>query len=111
MRPDISIWLDDNLIAILECKTQLGWNRDNWKKDFEEREKKLKREYPEAQAYLLVVTSLNWGGFGQDENAGRKYFCLSSEWPNRIDINKLDNYLLNPIDEPILSFFIQKYKK
>lgn len=112
IRPDISIWLNDNLIAIFECKTQLGWNRDKWESDFKEREERLNREFPEAQAFLLVATSLNWGGFSQqDENLGRKYFCLSSEWPNKIDINKLDNYLLNPIDELILSFFIKKYKK
>ncbi len=94
IRPDISIWLNDNLIAIFECKTQLGWNRDKWESDFKEREERLNREFPEAQAFLLVATSLNWGGFSQqDENLGRKYFCLSSEWPNKIDINKLDNYL------------------
>ncbi|MBX2970681.1 MAG: hypothetical protein KF803_15020 [Cyclobacteriaceae bacterium] len=27
IRPDISIWRQDEVIAIIECKTQLGWNR------------------------------------------------------------------------------------
>ena len=110
IRPDISIWLGNNIVAIIECKTQLGWSRNDWKIDFIEREKKLKKEYPEALAFLLVVTSLNWGGFGNDNNVGKKYFCLSNEWPSKIDLNRLDSYLLNPI-EPILIHFIEKNNK
>jgi len=28
IRPDISVWKKDKVIAVLECKAQLGWNRD-----------------------------------------------------------------------------------
>ena len=76
IRPDISIWKDDEVIAIIECKTQLGWNRKNWEQDFEAREKKLKTDFPNASAFLLVMTEQNWGGFGNNKNLGRKYFCL-----------------------------------
>lgn len=110
IRPDISIWLDHKVIAMIECKTQLGWNRDNWKKDFIERENILKNNFPEAHAYLFVTTSLNWGGFGEEKDVGRKYFCLSKEWPYRINLDSIDDCILNPI-EPNIAFFIQNYKR
>jgi len=110
IRPDISIWRDDTeVVAIIECKTQLGWNRHAWKSNFSERENKLKKEFPNASAFLIVLTSLNWPGFGEDKNVGKKYFCLSNVWPTDINIDKLDDYLLNPI-EPIICNLIKKYK-
>jgi hypothetical protein len=30
IRPDISIWKGEDVIAIIECKTQLGYNRHSW---------------------------------------------------------------------------------
>ncbi len=110
IRPDISIWRGDTeVVAIIECKTQLGWNRHDWKNNFSERENKLKKEFPNASAFLIVLTSLNWSGFGEDKNVGKKYFCLSNVWPTDINIDKLDDYLLNPI-EPIICNLIKKYK-
>lgn len=76
IRPDISIWKGDEVVAIIECKTQLGWNRNNWEQDFEAREQKLKIDFPNASAFLLVMTEFNWGGFGDNNNVGNKYFCL-----------------------------------
>jgi hypothetical protein len=38
MRPDLSVWRDDSCAAIVECKTQLGWSRNEWKVKFAERE-------------------------------------------------------------------------
>ena len=110
IRPDISIWKNDEVVAIIECKTQLGWNRDSWEKDFCERENKLKKLFPNASAYLIVMTSLNWSGFGNDKNVGRKYFCLYNVWPTDVDLNKLADYLLNPI-EPIICYFIENYRE
>ena len=82
IRPDISIWRGNEVVAIIECKTQLGWNRKNWENDFNSREMKLKREFPNAKAFLLVMTGLNWGGFENNENLGTKYFCLLENiWP------------------------------
>ncbi len=31
IRPDISVWRNEEVLSIIECKTQLGWNRFNWK--------------------------------------------------------------------------------
>ncbi len=82
IRPDISIWKNDQIVAVVECKTQLGWNRKNWEKDFRDREKKLTNEYPDAHAFLLIMTGNNWGGFGDHPLIGSKYFCLLENiWP------------------------------
>lgn len=37
LRPDISIWKDNKVKAIIECKTQLGWNRHKWEEDFKKK--------------------------------------------------------------------------
>ena len=88
MRPDISIWDNDKVIAIIECKTNLGWNRFRWEEDFINREKKLKNDFPEANAFLLVMTSLNWSGIPEsDVNLGEKYFILSKGLQPDTNIN------------------------
>ncbi len=96
IRPDVSIWRDDEVVAILECKTQLGWNRSNWESEFNAREHKLKEEFPNACAYLLVMTGSNWGGFGNNVHLGQKYFCLLRDtWP--VHYISLDQ-ILTPIE-------------
>jgi len=42
IRPDISVWKNNKVVAIVECKTQLGWNRDKWEEDFKKRVPKRK---------------------------------------------------------------------
>ncbi|PRZ19577.1 hypothetical protein [Flavobacterium granuli] len=76
IRPDISIWKNNEVVAIIECKTQLGWNRHKWEIDFNEREKKLHKVFKNANAYLVVLTGENWGGFEENDLLGEKYFCL-----------------------------------
>lgn len=85
IKPDISIWKDNEVIAIIECKTQLGWNRLGWEDDFLNREAKLKSIFPKANAFLFVMSLSNWAGFGDSENVGIKYFVLSETWPGDID--------------------------
>lgn len=82
IRPDISIWDGDQVLAIIECKTQLGWNRDGWEEQFTQRESILQKSFPKAKSYLLVMTGSNWGGFGQNPKLNKQYFCLLEEiWP------------------------------
>jgi hypothetical protein len=76
IRPDISIWKQNELIAIIECKTQFGWSRNSWERKFLDRERKLKKDFPKAKSFLLVMTGVNWGGFGSHKNLNNKYFCL-----------------------------------
>lgn len=82
MRPDITIWRADKLIAAIECKTQLGWNRDNWLVDFEQREERLQEHSSNAKMFLVVMTASNWGGLGDDKRANSKFFVLLNKmWP------------------------------
>ena len=82
IRPDISVWKGNEVVATIECKTQLGWNRNSWEEDYKNRETILKREYLNANSYLLVMTGSNWGGFGVHPLLGKKYFCLLCDiWP------------------------------
>ena len=100
MRPDISIWDNDGVIAIIECKTNLGWNRIRWENDFIAREIKLKKDFPEANAFLLIMTSKNWPGIPKDNiNLGDKYFILSEVWPTRITNENFDSIIINPVED------------
>ncbi|AFY41019.1 hypothetical protein [Nostoc sp. PCC 7107] len=93
MRPDISIWRGDELIAIIECKTQLGWHRHNWYELFQEREQKLTEVSKTAKIFLVVMTSCNWGGFGKDQRVGEQLFCLLNDvWPTD-DFITLDTHI------------------
>jgi len=99
MRPDISIWDNDKVIAIIECKTNLGWNRIGWEKDFIEREKRLKKDFPEANVFLLVMTSGNWPGIPDDDvNLGEKYFILSKGIQPDTTVENLGSVILTPIE-------------
>ena len=100
IRPDISVWKNNKVVAIVECKTQLGWNRDKWEEDFKKRESKLKKEFPNAKAFLVVMTSKNWSGFPDDnKKVGEQYFTLSSIWPKNISLDKIDKVIINPIED------------
>ena len=82
LRPDISIWLNDQVVAAVECKTQLGWNRSGWLHDFENRESRLIADFPDAKLFLMVMTANNWSGFGNDGRVGRQFFVmLDNIWP------------------------------
>lgn len=82
IRPDISIWKENEVIAIIECKTQLGWNRHNWEQQYLDRDAKLKVDFPNAKSFLLVMTGLNWSGFADNSKLNDSYFCLLNDiWP------------------------------
>jgi len=99
IRPDISVWKNEKVLAMIECKTQLGWNRDKWEPDFIKRESKLKDIFPDANAFLVVMTSENWAGFPiNDKKIGEQYFTLSSTWPTNISEERVDSYIINPIE-------------
>jgi hypothetical protein len=98
MRPDISIWRGSELLAVVECKTQLGWSRHNWKSDFETREQKLKEVFPDAKIFLVVMSSCNWPGFGDDLKVGKQLFCLLNGWPTALSTIPTSEMLYTPIE-------------
>lgn len=109
IRPDISIWDGDSVLAIIECKTQLGWNREGWKKAFAERQQKIKRLFSQARVFLVVMSSVNWSGFGEDRRVGKNLFALYNVWPSEVDFDtKLDRYINNPIEPLIKSILTLK---
>lgn len=100
MRPDISIWDNDKVVAIIECKTNLGWNRIGWEEDFIEREKRLRDDFPEANAFLVVMTSRNWPGIPDDDvNLRKKYFILSKGFQPDTNSENIGSVILTPIED------------
>lgn len=97
IRPDISVWRQDEVVAIIECKTQLGWSRDSWEKDYILREQKLKLEFPNANSYLLAMTENNWGGFNNHSLLKSNFFSLldNSTW---ISSYSHSGQILTPIE-------------
>lgn len=88
LRPDITIWSGSELLAVIECKTQLGWHRSAWDSHFKDRENKIKEVFPNAQIFLVVMSGSNWPGFGDDPRVGEQLFCLlkSGIWPTNLPI-------------------------
>lgn len=99
IRPDISIWHDSELLAAIEFKTQLGWSRNTWASDFEKREHKLKNVFPNAKIFLVVMSSCNWSGFGDDSRVGEQLFCLLNIWPTEISSPPEYSMLNTPIEK------------
>lgn len=99
MRPDISIWRGESVVAAIECKTQLGWNRDGWLHDFADRETRLAAECPGAKLFLLVMTASNWGGFGDDRRVESQFFVLLNDiWPHAFDPSSSTASMVHPIE-------------
>lgn len=98
IRPDISIWRQNDVVAIIECKTQLGWNRNGWEKDYYDRESKLKLLFPNAHLFLLVITENNWGGFSDHKLLKHRFFSLLNcdTWISNYSHN---GQILTPIEE------------
>ena len=101
LRPDISIWGAEKLVAVIECKTNLGWNRKGWKSDFLKREAEIHSDFPDAKCFLIVLTEVNWPGFDKDPKVGDQYFTLSKDWPPHVDLEHAEASIKNPI-EPLL---------
>lgn len=97
IRPDISIWNGEEVVAIIECKTQLGWNRGKWEEQYEERDKKLKNEFPNANSFLVVMTGENWGGFGDHKKLNEYFYCLLKDlWPTSF---RSEDQIFTPIEK------------
>lgn len=99
LRPDISVWRGEKLIAAIECKTQLGWNRDGWIRDFEKRQAILIDVSPDAKLFLLVMTGINWPGYGDDARVGQQFFLLLRDlWPTKFDASVVATGITHPIE-------------
>ncbi len=98
MRPDISIWRGEQVVAAIECKTQLGWNRNGWLEDFTQRETRLRDHFPDSKLFLLVMTASNWSGFGDDARIGKQFFVMLEKiWPRDFE-ESMANSIVNRIE-------------
>jgi hypothetical protein len=102
-RPDISFWKDGVCFAVIECKTQMGWSRVTWERDFNNRETQINADVSGVYVAHVVLTSLNWPGFPpKHPNTGCKWITLSSGWPG----SREGMEILHPI-EPLLRHIVE----
>lgn len=101
-RPDISVWrADATLAAVIECKTNLGYNRDGWQRQYDERTKQFLTCSNGCLSYLLVLTRQNWLAswslFEASELRHVKWFCLTGAWPSDVG-EPVTDFVLDPIE-------------
>lgn len=110
MRPDITIWRNGQVVAAIECKTQLGWNRHGWQNDFEARETRLADEAPDARLFLLVMSGSNWAGFGDDSRVGSQFFVLLDKtWPPYLTLPINKKVIVTPL-EALIKTLVENLK-
>lgn len=101
LHPDITIWKNDQVIAAIECKTQLGWNRHGWRDQHFDRKKKLRADFPNSKTFLISMTDVNWEGFAQDPLVGKEFYTLSKIHPGAILKGHEASAIMNPIENLI----------
>ncbi|MEZ6152358.1 MAG: hypothetical protein R3C09_19840 [Pirellulaceae bacterium] len=109
-RPDVSVRnRKDELIATIECKTNLGWARSTWKASHESRSSNLQILFPDCTAYLCVMTQRNWDSseLEQSEFYEREWFCLSNSDVLTLAPEIPDECILTPI-EPMFVELLRK---
>ncbi len=100
--PDIIVKdKDKNIVSAIECKTQLGYARHLWEKNFRKRENSLRSVSPNAKMFLLVLTGENWplDKFQGSGQYGKKYFCLTNLWPSCLSDPVKDDQILTPVED------------
>lgn len=102
-RPDVSVLSGkEALVATVECKTNLGWNRKGWKEQCEARNAALLALFPGCTSYMCVLTQKNWNSdeFLNSPFSGKRWFCLS-----KVGVGKIANpadAILHPIESMFL---------
>jgi hypothetical protein len=98
-RPDVSVFsAADTLIATVECKTNLGWNRKKWREQCDNRNAALLQAFPGCMPYMCVLTQKNWNSdeFLNSPLSRKQWFCLS-----KVSVGKIKDpadSVLHPIE-------------
>lgn len=79
IRPDVTIWKDDKLIAAIEMKVQFGRKRHQWKHELKNREIEIKSKIDCKYFSTICFTEANWAGFDRDETWEVKYFSITDK--------------------------------
>ena len=86
IKPDVGIWQKDQerLLATVECKTCLGYQRKTWMIDYEKRVADFASVGVSQSASILFVGTENtWGGFPKNDPRYRKTWfslCPVGSW-------------------------------
>jgi hypothetical protein len=110
-RPDVSVLSGaDLLIATVECKTNLGWNRKGWKEQCEARNAALCELFPGCTSYMCVLTQKNWNSneFLNSPFSGKQWFCLS-----KVNVGKIGDpadAILHSIESMFLDILTKVHK-
>jgi hypothetical protein len=99
-RPDVSVRQSSDLLATIECKTNFGWNRNNWQIDHEVRSDTLRELCPDCTTYLCVLTQKNWDSteLRESQKFGTEWFCLCNENVGELESPVPDSAILTPIE-------------
>lgn len=83
-KPDVSLWKDNKLIGIVECKTCLGHRRNDWLNDYDRRVDEFSSFGLDSKSiFLFVETEQTWGGFPKsDIRTSSSWFtlCPKGSW-------------------------------
>jgi len=104
-RPDISVYSHSGqLLATVECKTNLGWNRKEWKDQMDKRTEQMRVSCPGSESFLCVLTRSNWdySEFERSPLCGKQWFCLSIVPVGHISDPVADSDMLLPIEPMFL---------
>jgi hypothetical protein len=101
LQPDITIWDGEEVIVSIECKTELGWNRNGWRDQYFTRKHKLQEDFPNVKTFLVVMTNVNWDGFTNDPLVGKEFFTLSRVHPRIIVKGEEVSVIMNSIESLI----------
>ena len=105
-RPDVSVFsATGGLIATVECKANLGWNRNRWRMQCESRSAALVERFSSCKSYLCVLTQSNFNveEFLSVPCAGIEWVCLC-----RVGVGKISDPaqdILQPIEPMFLDIF------
>ena len=104
-RPDISVYSHSSqLLATVECKTNLGWSRKEWKDQIDKRTEQMRVSCPGSESFLCVLTRSNWdySEFERSPLCGKQWFCLSTVPVGHISDPVADSDILLPIEPMFL---------
>jgi hypothetical protein len=104
-RPDVSVYSSGRLVATVECKTNLGWNRKGWKDDVLKRTQQMHTSCPGSELFLCVLTRSNWdySEFEASPERGKQWYCLSAVPVGNISDPVAESDILLPIEPMFLS--------
>ena len=76
IRPDISIWKDSQIVAIIELKVNDGWKRKTIMQHLEDRESQIKKDFPKVFFGVIAF----WNFFDKSLNGWNTKYIGIKEW-------------------------------